>query len=383
MKRNIIIAGDLLPWSNNTKKFEQGEAIALFSQEICDLFANADFSILNLEGPLTNATKKQHKIGPAIKGSIEAANALRQLGVRCVALANNHITDFLNQGFEDTINMLKQSGINYVGAGRCGDMKTHISLDLDGKKVCVYNVSETFFNQPTKDFYGANLYDEYLVCNEIRELKKTHDYLIVIYHGGAEYLQYPSPQTRMRFHRMANCGANFITAQHTHCVGCEEYYNGSYLLHGQGNFSFAKQAEGKLICRQGLVCELIFEDGKITIQNHCVEMQSNGCLIYKGQEFLANFKERSNNINDLDLIEENYRKLKPFNIVDRYLSADKGILSFELKVKKRFFPKAYRKSMLNSYTLNDIERQYFVLSSDRAREDVLYMWQGIQKKYIK
>lgn len=35
-------------------------------------------------------------------------------------------------------------------------------------------------------------------------------------------------------------GADIITAQHTHCNGCEEWYNGTYLLYGQGNFLFSR-----------------------------------------------------------------------------------------------------------------------------------------------
>ena len=268
----IIVAGDLLPSVNNYELFEKGDANELFSEEICRLFADADFSIANLEGPLTDSECPQKKAGPAIKAPTKTVTGIKNLGLSAVALANNHVTDYLQQGVEDTVRVLELSEIKHVGivagGGNLSGGKKYLSLDEKGKKVCIYNVSETFFNQPDQDGLGANTYDEWIVCNEIKELKKSHDFLIVIYHGGAEYLPYPSPQTKTRFHRMADCGADFITAQHTHCIGCEEWYKGSYLLYGQGNFLFARQKKYPGLTKDGLVSEVCISDEGFKVKNH-------------------------------------------------------------------------------------------------------------------
>ena len=70
---------------------------------------------------------------------------------------------------------------------------------------------------------------------------------------------------RRRFHRMVDCGADFVTAQHTHCIGCEEYYNGAYLLYGQGNFFFARQYTKKMT-REGLVVEICFREKEKSVE---------------------------------------------------------------------------------------------------------------------
>ena len=62
------------------------------------------------------------------------------------------------------------------------------------------------YNEPSSDTPGAYLYDEYAVCREVESIKSECDFLIVVYHGGAEKFRYPSPQIRRRFHRMADCG---------------------------------------------------------------------------------------------------------------------------------------------------------------------------------
>ena len=212
----VLIAGDLLPSENKYPLFEEGNAEALFGKEICQLFSNSDISIANLEGPLTDSSFPLKKDGPGIKAPKSSIAGIKRLGLTAVALANNHITDYLQPGIDDTIAVLREAGIKYVGIAprrSCSSpVNSHLSFEVRGRKICIYNVSETFFNRPTKDMDGANVYDEWIVLNEIKELKQTHDFLIVIYHGGAEYFPYPTPQTRTRFHRMADCGADFITS---------------------------------------------------------------------------------------------------------------------------------------------------------------------------
>ena len=374
----IVIAGDLLPWVNNSHLFKQGDATTLFGKAVQDLFATADFSIINLEGPLTSSIIKQKKIGPVIKSDIESIYGIKNLGVKAVALANNHITDYLHQGYVDTIEVLNNNQILYVGTGlNKNDIRTHLSITLGNKRICIYNVSETFFNVPTATSAGVNLYDEYRVCNEIRELKEKNDYLIVIYHGGAEYFPYPTPQTRQRFHRMAESGADFITAQHTHCIGCEEWYNGTYLLYGQGNFLFAKQTI-KPMTKEGFVIEIVLRGENVEILKHHVEITDKACLQVTDYQHQQDFEERGKRIDDEEYIKQQFEKLKPENIIDRYLLAYKG-QSYIFDKLQRLIPKRLWRRTIESYTDKQIMRNQFTLSSDRAREDVYYMWNHIKR----
>ena len=377
----FIVAGDILPWKNNVELFKKGDAFTLFGEKVCNLFESADFSIINLEGPLTDATIKQDKIGPVIKADKETIKGIQALNVKAVALANNHITDYLQKGIDDTLSTLQQAGIKSVGIvdyqNKSKESK-YLSATDGQHKVCVYNVSETFFNQPTKKSSGVNIYDEWIVLNEIKELKQQHDYLIVIYHGGAEFFPYPTPQTRTRFHRMADCGADFITAQHTHCIGCEEWYNGSYLLYGQGNFHFAKQDDIPMKT-EGLVMEISLDNQGVQINRHRVELNKNYCIEYSKDQSLSSFYERSKNIDNEELIIEEYKQLKPDNIVESYLLAYKG-RNYIWNKLKAFFPKKIWKKLIESYSGSQIKRIFFVITSDRASEDVHYIWKKLLDK---
>ena len=37
----IIIAGDIIPWTNNAHLFKEGDAKTLFGDEVCSLFETA------------------------------------------------------------------------------------------------------------------------------------------------------------------------------------------------------------------------------------------------------------------------------------------------------------------------------------------------------
>ena len=378
----IIIAGDLMPSEENYNLFIEGDAETLYVKEIVKLFAEADFSIANLEGALTDSNTPQRKEGPNIKAPKETILGIKNLGVSALALANNHITDYLQQGCVDTISIIEQVGLKHVGLVFGGEdtsnSNKYLSVVIRDKKICFYNVSETFFNQPTKDTYGANLYDEWIVCNEIIELKKIHDYLIVIYHGGAEYLPYPTPQTRKRFHRMADCGADFITSQHTHCIGCAEWYNGSYLLHGQGNFLFARQKMFTSITKQGLVSEIIINDDCYTVKNHIVNIVNNS-LQYDSQQDLRAFEDRNKFLDDENFILMEYQKLKVKEIKRSYLMAAKGGFPFR-RIIKRLFPHVgmYPEQ---TYNIKQVLKNYSVLQGERRKEDMYYVWKYILDNY--
>lgn len=308
----IIIAGNILPSGDNLALFEKGESKTIFGEEVCYLFQTADFSIANLEGSLTDSAEPQKKDGSCIKAPKATISGIKNLGLSAVTLANDHIADFGQKGIDDTVEVLRYAAIKHIGITRKDNpllTDKYLSLEISGKKICIYNVSDSFFNNPTTDALGVNVYDEQTVCDEIKCLKQQHDYLLVIYHGGDEFFQYPTPQTRTRFHQMADCGADFITAQHTHCIGCEEWYNGSYLLYGQGNFLFASQKKYPALTKQGLLTEVIITSEGLTVENHIVITYYDR-LNYDAVQSLTDFKDRSNRLNDEEYILQQYKKLK-------------------------------------------------------------------------
>lgn len=235
----ILLGGDIVPKSEEVKKlFVDGETEALFG-DVCDLIKNADYTVINLECALTDSNNEIRKFGPCLKAPTACADTLKNLGVTHVALANNHVFDFGIEGLKDTMESLDRAGLPYMGVGENDtDSRKPYIIESEGKKIGFINVCEHEYSYALPDRIGANPYDPYLTMQDIRELKKRTDFLIVLYHGGKEFCRYPSPRLRNLCREMVLCGADVVLTQHSHCIGCYEQYEGGHILYGQGNFHF-------------------------------------------------------------------------------------------------------------------------------------------------
>lgn len=369
---HVLIAGDIFP-RKNEKLFTEENAERLFAPEIAEMFRKADFSVCNLEGALTNEEKKIPKCGPSLKAPPESAAALRWLGVDCAALANNHVTDYGTRGYLDTCEALDRYGISHFGGGENeASIQTHFSVTLNGIRLTFYNVAETVFNLPDAQTAGANLYDEYRVCEELKALRKECDYLIVIYHGGVEFYPYPTPWLVTRFHRMADCGADLITAQHTHCIGAMEQYKGAYLLYGQGNFHLAQSTYPHLTA-DGLLLELVFADGKMEVKHHPVHLA--GDRVGPGEEqALSAFLDRSRRFAEGDRFEKEFSAYCEEWFV-KWLLEFRGKHFWDRVMRSRLPKEKFIRYLRKSYTDKAVLR---MLEHVRGEEDVEVMQRGLR-----
>ena len=363
----ILIAGDLFPTETNHPFFSQGDIASLFGDELIRLFKGADLTVCNLEGALTDGKERCVKTGPVKTAPTSSVNAYRALGIDCCLLANNHVTDGGHQGVLDTMRTLSDAGIRYLGAGKDSkSISRSFIQEVGGLRIGFYNVSETMYNKPTATQAGVWLYDEYVVCAELKQLNASCDYLIVVYHGGIEKFPFPSPETRKRFHRMADNGADLIVAQHTHCIGCEENYNGSYLLYGQGDFLLKNFLPGKT--DTGLLLELVVRDGKVEIKKHPVRSEQNLFVRYAPELDFASFDDRSQHLQDEEYVMGELRKFCD-NELRLYLTAFKNPSGLRLKWK-RYFPAAYKK-WLFTYSRKNLLFTLHTLRSEQNRETAI------------
>jgi len=360
----IIIVGDLFPVTTNLDKFVVGDIDYLFGEKICSLLKSADYRICNLEGALTDHPGKCDKTGPSLYAPTAIIKTYKNLGINCCTLANNHITDAGHQGVMDTMDTLEKAGIQYLGVGKNeNELKKFITFEVDGRTIGLYNVAETMYNAPTSEQAGAHLYDEYCVCKELEFFKKECDYLIIIYHGGMESFRYPSPEIKKRFHRMVDSGANMILSQHTHCIGCEEYYKGAYLLYGQGNFLF--RSFNNEFTDTGLIVEVEFEHENVSVKKHLVNAIADTVRYDNAQDF-SSFDERSSKIYDDAFLKKQFEQYC-YSKLPHYLFVFKKRTFFQ-KAMMKFLPKWYRHRLMQSLNKKQILYRLHTVRSEQNRE---------------
>ena len=235
-----LLLGDMSPTVVTNPLFEKKDVEALFHDAV-SLFRGNDVNFVNLECALTDCEKSIEKFGPPLKASVNTADTLKMLGVNYCGLSNNHVFDFGVQGAKDTLNALEQAGIGYTGFGKnYEDSRQNLEITIGDETLGIIAVCEHEYSYALEDRMGSRPYDEYDMMEDIREAKKTCDRVVVIYHGGKEHCQYPSPRLFKLCRAMVKNGADVVLCQHSHCIGCYEQYEGGHILYGQGNFHFVK-----------------------------------------------------------------------------------------------------------------------------------------------
>ena len=236
----MLLLGDVCPTVSSAPLFKEKNTSALFGRTT-ELFKNKDFVFVNLECALTEGEKTIAKYGPHLKAPAETAQVLKELGVDCCGLSNNHVFDFGKEGALDTIEALQKSQISYTGFGEnYEDSRRNFIIEKEGEKIALIAVCEHEYSYAIENRMGSRPYDEYDTMEDIRKAKAECDRVVVIYHGGKEFCRYPSPRLHKLCRAMVKNGADLVLCQHSHCIGCYENYDGGHILYGQGNFHFVK-----------------------------------------------------------------------------------------------------------------------------------------------
>lgn len=252
----ILIFGDICPTADTREAFERGDRDAIFGELVHEI-DRADIVIGNLECAVTDNPLPIQKAGPVLYTSSKSINSLK--GFTALSLANNHIRDCGNEGVMAAIETCKQLGIRTFGAGEnIDEAREPIIIEKNGVKIGLMSFAEREFNAATSTRPGAYCFDVYEDFDRIRDFRKSVDYLIILYHGGIEYFPYPSPELKRKCRKMAECGADFISCQHSHCIGTIEDYGGSVIIYGQGNSVFGYR-KGDISWNRGLLVEINIE----------------------------------------------------------------------------------------------------------------------------
>lgn len=202
-----------------------------WKESISSFFSDTDIGIANLESPLLDESIKPEKMSFA--GHNEFAGFLRSCGVNLVSIANNHILEKGDNGFNNTINVLKRNNIDIVGI-----YETHGSNIVKIKKNDI-SISFAAFNA-IKDFANPQKHANYSVENVLSTIRRMgkSDYKILIFHWGNEYINIPSFDQIAEAKIFIDAGADVIIGHHPHVIQPVMEYNGGLVFFSLGNFLF-------------------------------------------------------------------------------------------------------------------------------------------------
>jgi poly-gamma-glutamate synthesis protein (capsule biosynthesis protein) len=267
----IVAGGDLM--------LDRGASEILFRQGPAGIFGgtaamleSADLALVNLEGVISRRGERVPK-SFNFRFVPEVAPALKNAGIDAVLHANNHIFDYGEAAFLDSLSWLAEVGIGVVGAGHDIEEASQPFVFKRGDDTCrVFGIAS--FPRERNGWDGASaaaLQDrpgmlhaerggaEKLIAKLSPPESDALD--IILFHGGVEWSRRPDAATRKLYTDLISAGADLIIGSHPHIVQGFEWVHGKPVFWSLGNYVFGgmENTEGG---EEGLFIRLGFLDGR-------------------------------------------------------------------------------------------------------------------------
>lgn len=233
---DLTIGGD--NYHHKGKKFydelkKNNDDISFTMSNVRDIFRHDDMTLVNFEGTFTDSKYvPDKKKGNDFIFNISPSyvNVLTDNYIEAVSLENNHVMDHGDEGYEETIQTLRDAGIVYSTSTQMGvysvkgieiAMLSYLCIDRYDKPIGGYN----------------NLYEK--VEADIRATKQLYPIVIVSFHWGIEKYYRPT-ENQLKMGRLAvDAGADLVVGHHSHRINPIEEYKGVYICYSLGNFCFS------------------------------------------------------------------------------------------------------------------------------------------------
>lgn len=297
MKLSIGFTGDIA-FSEYTKNLYKTPK--KIDKKIYEFFKNNDYNVLNFESPVTesNLTKKAALTHKSNLGALEFIK--KEIKKPILSLANNHMMDFGPKGLLDTLKYVEKANLPFIGAGKNEDEATKYLILGDDVKVGIFSVQYKDYYVASKDKPGSahNKHFE-IVKHKIKELRSKVDWIVMVYHGGEEFVNVPMPYTRKLYKKFLKWGVDVVVAHHPHTVQGYEKVKNKMIFYSLGNFVFDTNFqraqygtdEGMLISLEFTKTDYKFKNLSIKINREAGTIDSKNKSLY--------FKDISTNYNKL------------------------------------------------------------------------------------
>ena len=305
-RTSFVFTGDIGFDKYMDHKWEDEE---LISKDVLSFLHDSDHVVINVEGPLSDASKQE------VKGSVSsllhtmdpsAVKVFKNMHADVWNLDNNHMMDAGEKGVEDTLNEAGKAGVMTVGAGmNIKDAAKPLFFDEAGG-IGIFSVGYRRGCKPAaEDRAGCLLWNEMdLIDNNIKEIKKTCRWCVIIAHGGEEFSSLPSPYVRERYLEFLKMGADIIVGHHPHVPMNFELLPGKAIFYSLGNFIFDTDYQrAQFNTEKGVLLRLSFSESDFSFD-------AMGLLLDRETEHVVS--EELPGI-FCDVNEEEYKKLIPLS----------------------------------------------------------------------
>jgi poly-gamma-glutamate capsule biosynthesis protein CapA/YwtB (metallophosphatase superfamily)/outer membrane protein assembly factor BamB len=255
----LVAVGDLMLSRTVEERTEVYGSTYPF-EAVAELLRGADIAVGTLECPLTvNGDPIDKRF--LFRAHPRNADALAWAGFDVLNLATNHVLDFGQEGFEQTLEALRGAGLPYVGAGLSSE-EAHAPVvkEVRGRRIAFLAYAATRWKGsqevPTSEL--ISFAELATIREDVQRTKQLADLVVVIMHLGTEYQLQPDDEQLAVSRAAIDAGACLVIGHHPHVVQETAVYHGGFIAYSLGNFVFdIDTTEG---AREGAILRVLLGD---------------------------------------------------------------------------------------------------------------------------
>lgn len=298
-------------------------------ENVNKLWEDKDILFGNLEVVLSDKGKAKQK-SVIINTDPKNVKYLKNEGFDVLNIANNHIMDFGEAGFCETIENLKKNDLKYIGAAKTQDSaRTILNVKDTNFGFLGYHIGGIF---DSTEKIVINTLQEEKILSDILKLKNKCDYIIVSLHWGIENVYLPSPDQIKLARKLIDSGASIVLGHGPHVVQGIEKYNEGIIAYSLGNFNFVNSMTTKAKTNLSIILSIELSNSQIEYNTIPVIIDNNfkptSLSSHIENEFSDSIKKLSEMIENNNINENYFFE----NIATEYLSSN--LKSFIKRIKK-------------------------------------------------
>ncbi|MFH1547449.1 MAG: CapA family protein [bacterium] len=230
-------------------------------REVANILKNADIAHVSNEAAFVSGCE-QGSWSLVFCGTLESFDAFTFAGIDVVGLTGNHVLDYGDKKFIETLDLYEENGIQYFGGGKnFTDAHTPAVETVNGMTFAFlgYNNIPPVSSFATSSDPGSAELDLNQMTADISDAASKYDFVLVDMQWGNEYENTPLIYQEEYGRAAIDAGADVVTGVHPHWVQKMEYYKGGVIFYGIGNLLFDQMWSQRT--REGIMVKHYFHNG--------------------------------------------------------------------------------------------------------------------------
>ncbi len=290
---------------NVSNQYIWGDALEVFER------IDPDARIINLETSVTTSDNYWEGKGIHYRMHPENTDILRSAGIDICVLGNNHMLDWGYDGLRETLDTLKEEGVQTAGAGRSPEEAAAPAVEQTASgRLLVFSYGSTPAGVPMvwgvdEEHPGVNILPHInadsaeAVISDIRRYRKEGDRVVVSVHWGSNW-GYDIPDLQQSFaHRLIDSGlVDVIHGHSSHHPKGIEVYQDRPIFYGCGDLINDYEGIGGREKYRGDLSLLYFPE--LNSQGELISLTMEPMQIYRFQLRNASKDDRAWLVDTLD-----------------------------------------------------------------------------------